>query len=68
MPEAAHTRAVRTKLKGVKHLAVTIVFAPSSPVAETMKKKVTLHSTATKRVVFQTTNIGGDATVPGGGR
>jgi hypothetical protein len=57
---------VRAKLKGVTSLPVTITFAVSSPVQEKMTKKVTLRTKNGSRVVFQTSNIGGDDAVPGG--
>jgi hypothetical protein len=60
------TKAVRTKLKGVTRLPVTITLSVSSPVQETMSKQVTLRSTNTANVVFQTTNLGGDEAAPGG--
>jgi hypothetical protein len=60
------TATVRTKLKGVKRLPVTITLAVSSPVQETMRKQVTLRSTNTANVIFQTSNLGGDEAVPGG--
>jgi hypothetical protein len=60
------TAKVRTKLDGVTSLPVTITLGVSSPVQETMSKKVTLRSRNTANVIFQTSNLGGDDAVPGG--
>lgn len=60
------SKAVRARLKGVTRLPVTIVFSASSPTQESMKKQVSLRTKISKRVIFQTSNVGGEGTVPGG--
>jgi hypothetical protein len=60
------TKAVRAKLKGVTRLPVTVRLPITSPVQETLSRPLTLLSRPTRRVVFQTANLGGDDAVPDG--
>ncbi len=60
------TATVRARLKGVTSLPVTITVSLTSPVQEIMRKSVTLRTKNTASVVFQTSNLGGDAGLPGG--